>query len=56
MDDFSKKHLEAWLQATVHWTEIETVRKKILALLEQYPELLETHSWPEMRELAERNF
>ncbi len=59
MDDFTKEHFEAWLDYTVGeslYNEVERTNTKtlIMNLVEEYPELLLTHSWPEIRSLAER--
>lgn len=47
-------HLEAWLE---HWTrddgERDDVRAKIIRLVASDVSLLDTHTWTEMRRLAE---
>jgi len=53
MDDFQKHHLEAWLESTILWDEIDTVRRDILWVVNEHPELLGNRSWPEIRAMAE---
>ena len=53
MDRQTAEHFYAWLEKTVHISEQHEVEQGIHALLRDYPELLETHSWSEMRRLAE---
>ena len=53
MDDFTKRHLEAWLELTILWDEIDMVRQDILGVVNEHPELLENRSWPEIRVMAE---
>ena len=48
------EHLIAWVRIHVADTEQYRVFDAILALLKEYPDLVKTHSWPEMRALAER--
>lgn len=53
MDEFTMKHFAEWLDRAIAEDEREQVEQNILLLLTEYPELLETHSWPEMRKMAE---
>jgi len=53
MNDFQKRHLENWLEFTVVWDEIDTVRRDILGVVNEHPELLNNRSWPEIRAMAE---
>ena len=53
LDDFTMKHLDAWLQRAIREEDQERVKASILALLDSDPELLERHSWPELRDLTE---
>lgn len=55
-DSFTWSHLAAWLLDTVHKDDQMTVLRRICALLADHPDLVETRSWPEMRELADRNY
>lgn len=54
MDRATAEHFYAWLEAKVHPSEQHDVEQAIHALLADHPTLTETHSWPEMRRLAER--
>ena len=54
MDRDTAEHFYAWLEATVHISEQHEVEQGIHRLLRDYPDLAQTHSWPEMRRLAER--
>ena len=53
MDRQQAEHFYKWLERTVHIEDQHEVEQGIHALLRDYPELLETHSWPEMRRMAE---
>jgi len=53
LDDFTMKHFETWLQRTIREEDQERVKISILSLLDNDPELLERHSWAELRDLAE---
>lgn len=46
------EHFYAWLE-TVHASEQHEVEQMIHALLRLHPDLVNTHSWPEMRRMAE---
>jgi hypothetical protein len=52
MDRETAEHFYAWLE-TVGYSEQSEVEDAIHKLLRIYPELIETHSWPEMRRMAE---
>lgn len=58
MDDWTWKHFEAWLTRqygndyTERTAEKNEVRRRIAQLVEDDPELLKTHSWPEMRQMV----
>lgn len=56
MNRETAEHFYAWLERAVHISEQHSVEQAIHRLLRDYPELVETHSWPQMRELAERNY
>lgn len=56
MDRDTAEHFYAWLEKTVHISEQHEVEQAIHRLLRDYPELVESRTWPEMRELAERNY
>ena len=49
----TNEHFEAWLLKSVRETERADVREEINFTLREYPDLVETHSWPEIRSLAE---
>lgn len=49
-------HFYQWLERTVKEDEQHTVEQQIHALLRDHPDLVSSHSWPEMRCLAERNY
>ena len=67
MDAFTRLHLAAWLDNQYDAGIVETgeegrvysararAESMIRAMVMEYPELLETHSWSEIRALAERN-
>jgi len=52
MDDFTREHFETWLNNTCYDDEKEKIREAILNLLKDDPELIESRSWPELRNLA----
>ena len=55
MDDFTIRHLDNWLTEQFYdEAERDTKRGKILALVTEYPDLLERMSWWEILNLAER--
>lgn len=54
MDHATTKHFKAWLFTAVHKPERFEVEQAMRRLLADYPELVETRSWPEIRMLAER--
>lgn len=57
MDRATAEHFYAWLEKTVPANEQHNVEQQIHALLRDHPDLIEKgRSWPEMRELAERNY
>ena len=47
------EHFYTWLEAHVHESEQHDVEQGIHMLLREYPDLVDTHSWPEMRRMAE---
>lgn len=49
------EHFYVWLERFVYDEDQHQVEQDIHGLLTDHPELVETHSWPEMRALAERN-
>ena len=55
-DRGTAEHFYAWLTAQVADDEQSTVEDKIHRLHRDHPDLINTHSWPEMRQLAERNY
>lgn len=54
MDYATAEHFYAWLE-TVHEADQHQVEQDIHELLRDHPGLVETHSWPEIRRMAERN-
>jgi TorA maturation chaperone TorD len=56
MDRDTAEHFYRWLEKYVADCEQHTVEQQIHALLADYPELVTTHGWSEMRSLAERNY
>ena len=53
VDRVTAEHFYAWLAQYVHESEQSDVEDSIHALLRDDPSYLKTHSWPEMRILAE---
>jgi len=53
MDKATESHFMRWLETKVYWDERDDVERNIRALLQEYPDLIETHTWGEMRDLAE---
>lgn len=54
MDNFEKEHLEVWLDSLFGYRypkDKEELRKDLIDLTNKYPELLKTHSWPEMHRM-----
>ena len=54
MDYETAEHFYTWLERHVPIQDQHQVEQDIHALLREYPDLVLTHSWPEMRHLAER--
>jgi hypothetical protein len=56
MDDFTKKHLETWLDySCVDEEQKDILREKIMAFISENPDVLDRgYSWPEIRNLVER--
>ena len=56
MDEFTKKHLSAWLdgQFTHRVDDRNTAESAMIALVTEYPEILLTHTWTEILMLALR--
>ena len=52
MDRETAEHFYAWLDRTIPVEEQNTAEESILALLADYPDMVRTHSWPEMLDLA----
>lgn len=57
MDDFTKKHLETWLDhVCVDDEQKDALKDKIVAFVKEYPNTLERgYSWPEIRDIVERD-
>ena len=47
------EHFYTWLERDVFEDERHDVEQGIHALLRDFPEIIDTHSWPEMRRMAE---
>jgi hypothetical protein len=57
VDAFEKKHLQNWLDSVFaprHQKERDELEKDLTKLTDEYPELLKTHTWPEMHRLVIR--
>lgn len=52
MDDYTLKHFMAWLNGHVRPEEHLMVADKIFALIADDPELLNGHSWTQLRDMA----
>lgn len=48
----TESHFYAWLERMIPRRDQWDVEQDILALLSDHPELIETHSWPEMERMA----
>ena len=55
MDTLTENHFQTWLTSTVCDADRDQVETGIRALVAGYPDLLDRMSWPEMRDLVERN-
>jgi hypothetical protein len=53
MDRDTAEHFYAWLEREIHISDQHEVEQGIHALLKDHPDLVNTHSWPEMRRMAE---
>lgn len=51
-DDYTEKHFQAWLDRHVRIEEHDYVRYQIMQLLESDEELLESHGWTQLRDMA----
>lgn len=56
MDYETAEHFYTWLECHVAENEQHQVEQDIHGLLRNYPELLTTHSWPEIRRIAEGQY
>ena len=56
MDRDTAEHFYAWLDRHVRPEDQHDIEQAIHALLRDHPGLLDTHSWPEMRDLAEQHY
>lgn len=54
MDTYTEKHFTAWLNNTILSDERDTLENQIRCFVAEYPDMVESHSWPEIRTLAER--
>ncbi len=55
MNRETAEHFYAWLNRCVPEDEQHEVEQGIHKLLREYPDFANTHSWPEMRAITERN-
>ena len=53
MEDFIEAHLDLWLKNTVSRYERDAVKRSILKVVNEHPDLLNDRSWPEIRNMAE---
>jgi len=53
MDYDTAEHFYTWLTDHVAEDEQHEVEQQIHTLLRKHPDLVNTHSWPEMRQMAE---
>ena len=56
MDFETEYHFRAWLDANVRVKDRYPTEQRIRFLLHNYPEMILTHSWPEIRDLADRKY
>lgn len=56
MNRETAEHFYTWLEKHVAEQEQHEVEQLIHRLLRDYPDLVQTHTWTEMRALAERNY
>lgn len=56
MNRDTAEHFYAWLERYVPADQQYDVEQAIHRLLRNYPDMVETHTWPEMRDIAERNY
>ena len=54
MDYETAEHFYNWLERDVPDDEQHEVEQRIHGLLRDYPEMVDTHSWPEMNSAAVR--
>ena len=56
LDDFTRKHLQAWADATLHDDERDELVQKMVAYIEHNPDVIERDfSWGQVRDIIERN-
>ena len=54
MDDWAAKHMSNWVRRTFPAEAYDTVIDLMLAFLDDYPDLVDKRSWPEIEALARR--
>lgn len=54
MDRQTAEHFYAWMERSVPEQDQHETEQNIHALLREYPDLILTHTWPEMDRLATR--
>jgi hypothetical protein len=52
LDTYTEKHFQAWLDRHVRIDEHDYIRYQIMQLLEEHGDLLESHGWTELRDMA----
>jgi hypothetical protein len=56
MDAFTRKHLQAWADATLHDDERDEVVQQMVAYVKRNPDVIERDfSWDQVRDIIERN-
>ena len=54
MDYDTAEHFYKWLNRCISDDEQHVVEEQVHKLLREYPDMVETHSWQEMRDRARR--
>jgi len=55
MDTYAMSHLIEWSKTALLDDERQAVTDRIFEFCLEYPDVVENHSWPEIRYLAERD-
>lgn len=51
-DEFTERHFQRWLDETEYPEYRDETESAIRRLLESHPDLLDSHGWSELRDLA----